>query len=88
MSLAQKIARRFTFYVVLASVWLLAVNSAVAQPPPAKAPEAGGMDYTMPYAVVILGLVLGLMIVSRASNRRDRERPAGYVEKDHLTEKN
>ena len=34
------------------------------------------------YLIVILGIMLGLLVVARASNRRDRERPAGYVEKN------
>ena len=35
------------------------------------------MDYMLSYLVVILGIVLGLLVVAKASNRRDRERPAG-----------
>jgi hypothetical protein len=34
------------------------------------------------YLVVILGIVLGLMVVAKGSSRRDRERPAGYVERN------
>ena len=39
-------------------------------------------DYMLSYLVVILGIVLGLLVVAKTSSRRDRERPAGYVEKN------
>ena len=43
-------------------------------------------DYMLSYLVVILGIVLGLLVVAKASNRRDRERPAGYVEKNIMAD--
>ena len=39
------------------------------------------------YLVVILAIVLGMLVVAKASNRRDRERPAGYVEKNIMADK-
>lgn len=68
---------------VVAAVCILVASSALAQPntPATSGGSGSGTEYVLPYMVVILSLVLGLMVVARGSNRRDRERPAGYVEK-------
>ena len=69
------------------AVWLVAAACAVAAEPPAPKPPEGGMtDYMLSYLVVILGIVLGLLVVAKASNRRDRVRPAGYVEKNLMAD--
>ena len=51
---------------------------------PAKKEEGSLNDYVLSYLLVILGVVLGLLVVAKASSRRDRDRPAGYVEKNIL----
>jgi hypothetical protein len=67
-----------------ASAWLLAASIAFAQ---ANQPATSGggsgdsMSYMFPYLIVLLALVLGMLVVARSSSRRERERPAGYVEK-------
>jgi hypothetical protein len=38
------------------------------------------------YLVVVLAIVLGLLVVAKTSSRRDRDRPAGYVEKNIMAE--
>jgi heme/copper-type cytochrome/quinol oxidase subunit 2 len=76
-------------WLAATAVWLLATGCALAADPPAPDPaEAGGgiSDYMLSYLVVILGIVLGLLVVAKASNRRDRERPAGYVEKNIMAD--
>ena len=67
-----------------AVIYLITANPVFAQPnAPASTGSTGssGMEYVLPYMVVVLALVGGMAIVARGSNRRDRERPAGYVEK-------
>jgi len=43
--------------------------------------------YMLSYMLVVLGIVLGMLVVAKAANRRDRERPSGYVEKNIMAEK-
>ena len=38
--------------------------------------------YALPYALVIFAVLLGLLVVLRVSNRRDREKPEEYESKD------
>ncbi len=62
---------------------LVAATCALAADSAGSKPTEGGIsDYMLSYLIVILGIILGLLVVARASNRRDRERPAGYVEKN------
>ena len=70
--------------LIAAAVWLLAASIAFAQPnQPASTGGGSGdsMSYMLPYMVVLLALVLGMMVVARSSSRRERERTAGYVQK-------
>ena len=64
------------------TVWLLAAAQALAADAPPKPTGESMNDYMLSYLVVILGVILGLLVVAKASNRRDRDRPAGYVEKN------
>ena len=88
MNRAQRLVRSFV-HILAAAVWLLVACPAIAQPaPPADSGGGGGgsMDYMLSYMVVILAIVLGMLIVGRASSRRDRERPEGYVEKNIMAD--
>jgi len=52
-----------------------------------EAPSEGSVtDYTMGYFVVFLGIALGLLSVLRASNRREREKPQQYQERNLLAQ--
>jgi hypothetical protein len=64
------------------TVWLFATTQALAADTPPKPTGESMNDYMLSYLVVILGVILGLLVVAKASNRRDRDRPAGYVEKN------
>jgi hypothetical protein len=66
--------------------WTAASSAACAQPPDAPSEGGGMMDYTAGYALVLLGVGLGLLVVLHGSSRRERERPEGYVAKDILKE--
>ncbi len=80
MNRTLRILQAFVFFLGATAVWLLATTQALAADPP-KPAEGSATDYTLSYMVVLLGMVLGLLVVAKGSNRRDRERPAGYVEK-------
>ena len=84
-----RILRSCVSFLAAVAVCLAAATQSLAQqaaetPKPA---EGSMTEYMYSYIVVILGIVLGLLVVAKTSNRRDRERPAGYVEKNILAEK-
>jgi hypothetical protein len=86
MTFFPRICRSLYFTVLVLAAWVAGAGFAWAQDKGGAAQESGGVDYTLAYALVILGVVLGLLFVLRSSNRRERERPAGYVEKNLLKE--
>jgi hypothetical protein len=61
-----------------------------------KAPEQLGPDgkpkpqssgsYVLPYTIVLMSIGLGLLLVTRVSNRRDRAQPEQYAEKMDVVE--
>jgi uncharacterized membrane protein YgdD (TMEM256/DUF423 family) len=67
-----------------AAVWAAGVSSALAQQEAAS--EKSGYDYTFAYALVVLGIVLGLLCVLRPSGRRHETGPEQYVSKNILVE--
>ena len=46
--------------------------------------EEGGGSYLLSYALVILAVGLGLLVVCKSSGRRDREKPEQYGERKKL----
>lgn len=70
--------------VLLALVgWLSFGEAAWAQvaskPPPPR--PLNSMTYVMAYFIVIFGIALGMLIVCRSSNRREKLRPEQYESK-------
>ena len=65
--------------------WVAGCGVALAERTP-DAPKTGGgaTDYTLGYFLLILGVVLGLLFVLHTSNRRERDKPEGYVAKNIL----
>jgi SNF family Na+-dependent transporter len=59
--------------------WLAVQGMALAQGLPKKEDNGGG-SYVLPYFLLILGVGLGMLLVCRASHRRDRARPESYDE--------
>ena len=64
--------------------WLALHGAALAQrQPPIKPIEGQNLNstvYVMAYGLVLLGIVLGMLLVCRSSNRRERARPEQYAE--------
>ena len=78
----------FVLFLLTMAVWAITAPQLLAAEPPKANPAEGGFtDYMLSYLVVVMSVVLGLLVVAKASSRRDRERPAGYVEKNLGTEK-
>ncbi len=83
MNRTPQIFQAFVSFLSATAVWLLAATQALAADPPKANQESGGAgDYMLSYLVVVMGIALGLIVVAKNSSRRDRERPAGYVEKN------
>jgi hypothetical protein len=68
----------FAFCVVIG--WLAVPAAALAQGPQQPPAADGGGMYVLPYALVLLGVGLGLLVVCRSTRRRDRARPEQYEE--------
>ncbi len=66
-------------------IFLAACAAALAQRAvaPEEKPDPHSV-YALPYALVILAVLLGLLVVLRASNRRDREKPEEYESNKEL----
>jgi hypothetical protein len=43
-------------------------------------PQINSMVYVMAYMIVIFGIALGMLLVCRSSNRRDRAKPEQFGE--------
>jgi len=87
MRYAETICRIVRWTASCLVCWFVGVEAALAaSKPPAPPPEKTGsaMDYTLPYAVVILAMGLGVFAVLRPSRRQERARPEQYVEKNIL----
>ena len=69
-------------FFALAGWWILH-GAALAQVPAPKPNEGETINssvYVMAYGVVIFGIALGLLLVCRSSNRRDRAKPEQFGE--------
>ena len=87
MNLLRSIFRTLKRVFPALAVWALVCELALADRT-LDIPQQGGSatDYTVPYALFMAGVALGLFVVLRASGRRERERPQQYVEKNVLKE--
>jgi hypothetical protein len=94
---AEKLARlrswgvKAAVVVLMLSGWLIFFSQKAPQVPQAgqpaqgqagqpKPPEPSG-NYVLSYSMVVMCIGLGLLLVTRASHRRDRARPEQYQEK-------
>ena len=72
---------RMAFFA-LAS-WLVVYGVALAQAQPLKKEEGPSLNsstYVMAYFIVIFGIALGMLLVCRSSNRRERAKPEQFGE--------
>jgi hypothetical protein len=68
--------------------WVICHGTALAAPPlPAPAEDGVGASnsFALPYALVIMCVVLGMLVVLRPSGRRERETPEEYRSKEMLS---
>jgi heme/copper-type cytochrome/quinol oxidase subunit 2 len=83
MSYLRRFGRRAAAGLTLLVGWLAATAAWAQVKPPAKDDNAGTTAsgaYVWGYMLFILGIVLGLLVVCRSANRRDRARPEEYAE--------
>jgi len=83
MSYLRILGRKAAARCVLVAGWLAATATwAQAQKLTGKedATTTATGPYVWAYMLLILGLALGLLVVCRSANRRDRARPEDYVE--------
>ena len=86
MNRTLRIWQTFVSFLSAFVVWLIVTTQALAADTPPKPEEGSLTDYTLSYLVVIMGIELGLLVVAKASSRRDRDRTAGYIEKNILAD--
>ena len=62
--------------------WLAVYGVALAQKPGEKKdePQLNSGVYVMAYMIVIFGIALGMLLVCRSSNRRERAKPEQFGE--------
>jgi hypothetical protein len=82
----RRVSRALRFVVLIGGCWATGAAQAWAQLPIKPADQGTGSAYTLPYFLVLMGVILGLIFVLRPSNRRERERPAQYQEKKVMTD--
>jgi len=67
--------------ILVLAGWLVLHGAALAKAAEKEKDEgAGGGSYVFSYALVILGIALGMLFVCRSCNRRERARPEQYGE--------
>jgi hypothetical protein len=87
MTHRRSIWRLLKSAALVVGCWAALYGTALAETTLEKPGEGGKItDYTTSYALVILGIGLGLLFVLHGSTRRERERPEGYVAKEIMKE--
>ncbi len=69
--------------------WTVCYGTALAVPPVpggANEPLDTASNYTLPYALIVMTIFLGLLVVLHGSSRREREKPEEYKSKELLKE--
>jgi membrane protein DedA with SNARE-associated domain len=90
MMFLRAIGSLLSSVALAACCWAMLYGTALAQagvgptPPPDQGDTSSG--YALPYALVLMCVILGLLVTLRASNRRDREKPEEYQSMELLKE--
>ncbi|MGA2621027.1 MAG: hypothetical protein ABSF26_25670 [Thermoguttaceae bacterium] len=85
MDLFRRIGRVLERIGLTLACWAAAGGYAPAQLPEPPRNQSSLFEYPVAYFFVALGMALGMLILLRPNNRRERDRPAQYVEKNILT---
>jgi hypothetical protein len=82
MTFVRRIRQRGQVAFFAALSWLAVYGTAFAQAqkPKAEEPQLNSSTYVMAYMLVIFGIALGMLMVCRSSNRRDRAKPEQFGE--------
>jgi hypothetical protein len=92
MSRLRLLSRQARICLLAASGWLAlhaaALGQAAGQLGAKKESSAttGAGAYVMAYLLLVLAIALGMLVVCRSSNRRDRARPEVYIESSLMEE--
>jgi len=79
MNSFRAIGRALRTVAAAAICWMAVYGIALAQGPD-EAREAEGGVWTLPYALVLFGIGLGMLFVCRSSRRRERDKPEKFGE--------
>ncbi len=85
MDLFRRTGRVLKLTALTLACWAAAGGYAPAQLPEPPRNQGAAFEYPVAYFFVALAMALGLLILLRPNNRRERERPAQYVQKTVLT---
>jgi len=80
MNRLRMIYQRLTILAVAAACWLASHGIALAQPPEQVVDK--GASWFLGYALVVLGIGLGMLVVCRSSRRREEAKKEMFAESD------
>jgi hypothetical protein len=82
MTWVRRIWRRGQIAFLALVGWLAVYGVALAQKPGEKKdePQINSATYVFAYMIVIFGVALGMLLVCRSSNRRERAKPEQFGE--------
>jgi hypothetical protein len=80
-AIVREICRRGRIVFLALAGWLTLHGVAWAQlPKKEEGPKLNSSTYVMAYMLVIFGVALGILLVCRSSNRRERAKPEQFGE--------
>ena len=82
MTFVRRIWRggRIVFFALAGWLAVYGVALAQVQKPNKDEPQLNSSVYVMAYMLVLFGIALGLLLVCRSSNRRERAKPEQFGE--------
>jgi hypothetical protein len=78
----RTVGRSLALLLLSACAWLATPEGAWAKPPKVAEPPAT-KSYSLPYGLVILGVALGVIVVTRPSNRLNEPKQPVVGKEDH-----
>jgi hypothetical protein len=82
MTFVRQLCRKSRVALLALTGWLAVYGVAFAQVKAKQdeGPSLGSNTYVMAYLMVIFGVALGMLVVCRSSNRRERAKPEQFNE--------